>query len=159
MSESTKTVNPIPPDFGAVTPYLAINDVDQAIEFYCQVFGAKKWLRLPAPDGSVAHAEVKIGQGIVMLAPEDPRYNASPKTLGKTTVILAVYVDDVDAVVAKAVAAGSKIIFPVKDQFYGDRSGRIEDPFGYHWMVATHKEDVDPQEMERRLAALMKQSS
>ena len=149
-------VNPIPPGFHSVAPMLGIRDAAAAIEFYKRAFGAVETLRRADPSGKIAHAEIKIGDSIVMMGEENPQYNASPQTLGNSSVILALFVPDVDAVVSRAVAAGAKVVIPVKDQFYGDRSGRIVDPFGHIWVVSTHKEDVSPQEMQKRFADMMK---
>jgi PhnB protein len=151
-------VKPIPEGYEAVTPYLVVNDAAGAIEFYKQALGATEMFRMAGPDGRVGHAEIKIGRGIVMLADEFPQMGAtSPKTLGGSPVGLLVYVDDVDAVAARVVAAGAKTLRPVQDQFYGDRSGTFEDPYGHKWTISTHKEDVPPDEMRRRSEAFMKQ--
>ena len=140
----------------AVMPYLGVRDAAAAIEFYKQAFGAVEKERLTAPDGSVAHAGIEIGGSMLMLAEENPEWgNLSPSTLGGTTVRLHLYVDDVDTVFARAVELGANERFPLADQFYGDRSGRIEDPFGHQWILATRKEDVPREEMERRFAAMM----
>lgn len=144
----------IPDGFSGVTPMLAIKGAANAIEFYKKAFGAVELFRLTAPDGTIAHAEFKIGSAVVMLAEENPQYNTSPATLGGTSVLLSLYVPDVDAFAARAVAAGAKLVFPINNQFYGDRSGRIADPFGYLWMVATHIEDVSPEEMQKRFAKM-----
>jgi PhnB protein len=142
-------VSHIPAGFPAVTPYLMINGAASAVEFYKQVFGATEVMCLTGPDGKIAHAEIKIGDSLIMLADESlPMGNRSPQTLGGTPAYLALYVADVDAVVQSAVAAGAKLLIPVADQFYGDRSGRLADPFGHVWLIATHKEDVSPEEMQ-----------
>lgn len=144
-------VNPIPEGYHALTPYLILSDATKAIAFYCEAFGATELCRMPTPDGKVGHAELQIGDSRLMLADECEAWHArSPLTIGDTGVYLALYVEDVDAVVGKAVAAGSKVLMEVKDQFYGDRSGTLVDPFGHKWTVATHIEDVSPEEMERR---------
>ncbi len=149
------STQPIPAGFHAVTPYLMIKGAASAIEFYKNVFGAAEIMRLAGPDGTIMHAEVKIGDSIVMLAEESiERGNRSPVTLGGTGAYVALYVPDVDAVARKAVAAGAKLLIPVADQFYGDRSGRLEDPFGHIWLIATHKEDVSPEEMQKRFEAI-----
>jgi PhnB protein len=146
-------VKPIPDEFPRVTPYLCVEGAAAAIDFYTSVFGAKERVRMPAPDGRLGHAEVQIGDSVVMLADEWPDMGArGPKSIGGTPVMLMVYVEDVDDVVAKAVATGAKELRPVENRFYGDRSGEIEDPFGHRWTVATHIEDVPPDEMERRMA-------
>ena len=154
MSTPQKKVDPIPAQYPGVTPYLSVNDAASAIDFYKKGFGATEIMRLDGPDGKVGHAEFKIGNALVMLADEFPDYgNLSPKTLGGTAVRLHMYVEDVDAFFEKAVAAGAKVLIPIADQFYGDRSGRLEDPFGHVWIVSTHTEDVSPEEMEKRMEA------
>lgn len=148
-------VKPIPENYHAVTPYLIVNGAAQAIDFYKNVFGAQELMRVPGPNGKVGHAELKIGDSIIMLADEHPEMDAhSPQSVGGTPVSLMIYVEDVDHVFKKALAAGAKESRPVKDQFYGDRSGILTDPFGHKWSVATHIEDVSPEEMQRRMAAL-----
>lgn len=149
-----KPVSPVPAGYHVVTPYLVLDGAARAIDFYRQVFGATELLRMPAPGGRIGHAELRIGDAVVMLADESPEQGfRGPRAHGGSPVSLLVYVPDVDATVAKAVAAGAKLTRPVKDQFYGDRSGNLEDPFGHQWTVATHVEDVSPEEMERRMAA------
>jgi PhnB protein len=148
-------VQAIPTGYASVTPYLIVRDAARALEFYKKAFGATELMRFPAPGGRVGHAEIKIGEGIVMLADESPEMgHKSPQTIGGTPVSLMFYVTDVDARFAKALAAGGVVMNPLKDQFYGDRSGTITDPFGHVWTIATHTEDVTPQEMQRRMAAL-----
>jgi len=149
------TVNPIPDGFRGATPMLAVRDAAGAIDFYKRAFGAVEVLRLTDPAGKVAHAEVRVGDALVMLAEENPAFNHSPASLGGSTVIISLYVPDVDAFAARAVAAGATVVFPVKDQFYGDRGGRLQDPYGHLWAVATHVEDVSPEEMQRRFDAMM----
>lgn len=146
-------VKAIPDGFRSVTPYLVVKGGNEAIEFYKQAFGAVERYRLPAPDGKgVGHAEITVGDSIVMLSDEFPEYGKlSPTSTKGTSVTLALYVEDVDAVFAKAIAAGAKVMQPVADKFYGDRSGCIVDPFGHEWTIMTHKEDVSPEEMDRRL--------
>ena len=140
----------------AVMPYLGMRDAAAAIEFYKQAFGAVEKERLSSPDGSVAHAGIEIGGSMIMLAEENREWgNLSPASLGGTTVRLHLYVDDVDTIFARAIELGAKERIPLADQFYGDRSGRIEDPFGHQWIVATRKEDVPREEMERRFTAMM----
>jgi PhnB protein len=152
MSTPQKKVNPIPADYPGITPYLSVKGAADAIEFYKKAFDAMEVMRLPNPDGTLGHAEIKIGSALVMLADEYPDYgNLSPKTLSGSAVRLHVYVEDVDAFFEKAVAAGAKVLIPIADQFYGDRSGRLEDPFGHVWLVSTHVEDVTPEEMNRRM--------
>jgi PhnB protein len=148
-------VQAIPTGYAGVTAYLIIRDATRALEFYKKAFGATELMRFPAPGGKIGHAEIKIGEGVVMLADESPEMgHKSPQTLGDTAVTLMFYVSDVDAQFAKAVAAGGTVKQPLKDQFYGDRSGTITDPFGHIWTIATHKEDVSPEEMQRRMAAM-----
>jgi PhnB protein len=152
MSERVK---PIPEGYEAVTPYLIIKDAAAAIEFYKNAFGATELVRMDGPGGKVGHAEIKIGRSPVMLADEHPEMGIhGPVHYGGTPVHLLLYVEDVDGVVGRAVELGSKLERPVQDQFYGDRSGTIRDPYGHQWTVATHKEDVSPEEMKRRMAAM-----
>ena len=147
-------VKTIPDGYHSVTPYLIISGAAEAIDYYKKAFGATELLRMPAPGGKVGHAEIKIGDSPIMLADEFPEMGyKSPKTLGGSPVSLMIYVADVDTVFDQAIAAGGKLQRPVKDQFYGDRSGTLEDPFGHVWHVATHKEDVSAEEMERRAKA------
>jgi PhnB protein len=147
-------VKPIPEGYHTVTPYLIFNGASEAIEFYERALGATEVLRLADPGGTVHHAEIAIGDSRVMLADEHPEIQAlSPKTIGGSPVTMHVYVEDVDAAVERAVKAGAKLIRPVADQFYGDRTGGIEDPFGYRWYMATHKEDLTMDEIRRRAAA------
>ncbi|HEX5708507.1 MAG TPA: VOC family protein [Pyrinomonadaceae bacterium] len=142
---------PIPEGFHSVTPYLCVSDAARAIEFYKEAFGATEIMRMEAPGGKIGHAEVKIGDCIVMLADEFPEINfRSPQTLGGPSSHFMVYVEDVDAQVERAVAAGAKLTRPVKDEFYGDRTGCVEDPFGHAWYIATHVEDLAPEEIKRR---------
>jgi PhnB protein len=149
------SVNPIPPGYHTVTPYLIVKGAAAAIEFYKVAFGATERFRMEGPGGTVGHAEVQIGDSVVMLADEHPAFGAlGPQTIGGTPVGLAVYVPNVDAVFAAAVAAGAAVKRPLQDQFYGDRSGTFTDPFGHQWTVATHIEDVPPEEMKRRHDAM-----
>ncbi|HEY4162098.1 MAG TPA: VOC family protein [Dongiaceae bacterium] len=148
--------SPVPAGYNSVTAYLIVQDASAAIVYYEQVFGAKEELRMPAPGGKVGHCEMKIGDSKIMLADEFPGMNAvGPKTMGGSPITIMVYVTDVDDVVERAVAHGGRIIRPVKDQFYGDRSGAIEDPQGHIWHVATHVEDVSMKELQRRSEAAM----
>ncbi|HEX6441711.1 MAG TPA: VOC family protein [Stellaceae bacterium] len=148
-------VKPVPDGYPAVTPYLIVTDAAAAIAFYEQVFGAKLRLRLDGPGGKIGHAELEIGDSLIMLADEHPEMGAlSPFTVGGTPVGLHVYVQDADAVAAKAVAAGAALKRPVENQFYGDRLGSIVDPFGHLWQISTHVEDVSPEEIGRRAAAM-----
>lgn len=147
-------VNHVPSGYNTVTPYLIIKGAASAIEFYKKVFGATEVMRMPQPDGRVGHAEMKIGNSHIMLADEFPEMNIrAPESFGGSPVSLMVYVEDVDKVFKKAVDSGSKVIKPLKDQFYGDRSGTFSDPFGHQWTVATHTEDVTPEEMKKRMAS------
>ena len=152
-------VQPIPAGYHSVTPYLAIHGAAEALEFYKKAFGAKEIMRMPGPGGSVGHAEIRIGDSRIMLADEYAAMDfLSPKQRGGTTVTIHLYMKNVDAAVARASAAGAKVTRPVQDQFYGDRSGSLEDPFGHVWHIATHKEDVSVAELKRRAANLAKQS-
>ena len=146
--------NYIPDGYHTATPYLICTGAAHAIEFYKQAFGATELMSLPGPAGKVMHAEIQIGNSRIMLADEFPEMDArSPQTIGGTPVGLCLYVQDSDAVFARAVSAGAKVLRPVEDQFYGDRSGTVADPFGHKWTIATHKEDVEPAEIARRAAA------
>ncbi|MFN2515263.1 MAG: VOC family protein [Pyrinomonadaceae bacterium] len=147
-------VKPIPEGYHSVTPYLIIKGAADAIEFYKKAFGATELFRMPQPDGKVGHAEIKIGDSPIMLSDEHPELGyTGPTTIGGTPVSLMIYVDDVDTVFKRAIAEGAEQQKPVQDQFYGDRSGTLKDPFGHIWTVATHKEDVTPEEMDKRMAA------
>jgi PhnB protein len=147
-------VKPIPDGYHSVTPYLIFSGASDAIAFYKKALGASEVLRIGGPDGRVGHAELQIGGSRIMLADEHPEIGAlSPKTIGGSPVSIHLYVEDVDAAVARAVAAGAKLIRPVADQFYGDRTGGIEDPFGYRWYIGTHKEDLTADEINRRASA------
>jgi PhnB protein len=152
-------VDPVPEQYGSVTPSLTVSPCADAIEFYVRAFAAVETApRMTGPDGRVAHAEIRIGDAIVMLsdeAPESP--TRSPRTAGATTAVMFIYTDEVDAMWERAVAAGAKQIFPLELQFYGDKGGRIEDPFGHQWGLAQHVEDVSPEEMERRAAHYLSQ--
>jgi PhnB protein len=147
-------VKPIPEGYHSVTPYLIVKGAARALEFYERAFGAVELTRIDHHDGRLGHAEIKIGDSHVMLADEFPEMGArSAHAIGGSPISLVVYVNDVDAVVPRAVAAGAKLSRPIADQFYGDRMGTIEDPFGLTWHVATHVEDVAPDELQRRAAA------
>ena len=149
---------PIPEGYHTATPYLIIKDAARAIEFYKKAFGATEMMRFAQPDGKIGHAEIKIGDSHIMLADEFPEMGArSPQSLGGSPVSILLYVPDVDARFRQALAAGAKEMRPVKDQFYGDRSGTLTDPFGHVWTLATHKEDVSPEEVNRRFETFMKQ--
>jgi PhnB protein len=150
-------VHYIPMGYNSVTPYLVVKGAAKAIEYYKKVFGATVHLRMDGPDGQVGHAELQIGDSRIMLADENPKMGyRSAETIGASPVSLYVYLPDCDKVVEKAVAEGAKILKPVEDQFYGDRSGFIQDPFGHLWGIATHKEDVSPQEFEERARKMIK---
>jgi PhnB protein len=147
---------PIPEGYPEVTPYLHVDGGEAAIDFYSKVLGAKERMRMPSPGGKIGHAELEIGNSLIMLADEFPdRGVLGPKSVGGTPVTISVYVEDVDAVFDRAIEEGAASLRPVEDQFYGDRTGSFEDPFGHHWSVATHVEDVPPAEMEKRAAEAM----
>ena len=153
------SVKPIPDGYHSVTPYLICQGAAAAIDFYKSAFGAIELFRLPMPDGKVGHAEIKIGNSPIMLADEFPNMGFnSPTTLKGTPVSLMIYVEDCDAMFAKAIELGATVIKPLQDQFYGDRSGCLADPFGHVWTIATHKEDISPEELARRSEAFGKQS-
>jgi PhnB protein len=141
--------------YPTVMPYLCVDGADDAIAFYTEVLGARERMRMPGPDGRIGHAELEIGDGLVMLADEWPEGGfVSPKTVGGTSVAITVYVDDADAVYERAVARGADGVRPVELAFYGDRAGTFLDPWGHRWDVHTHVEDVSPEEMARRAAEL-----
>jgi len=145
-------VKPIPEGYHSLTPYLIVNGAADAMEYYKKAFGAVELFRMEH-EGKIGHAEMKIGDSPFMLGDENEQYKG-PKSIGGTPVSLMIYVDDVDTIYPQAIAAGGTEIKALQDQFYGDRSGTLQDPFGHVWNVATHKEDVAPDEMERRLAAM-----
>ncbi len=146
-------LKPIPDGYPQVTPYLIVDGANEAIEFYSKVFGAQERMRMDGPDGKVGHAELQLGSGLIMLADPNPDMGIrDPKAIGGTPVTISLYVEDVDSVFGKAIEAGATASRPVEDQFYGDRSGQFEDPFGHKWSVASHVEDVPPEEMEKRAA-------
>lgn len=148
---------PLPQGYHHITPYLIIKGAAAAMDFYKDVFGATEIMRMPQPNGRIGHAEMKMGDSFIMLADENPEMDiVSPTTLGNSTVGILLYVDDADATFNKAVSRGAKVNRPMADQFYGDRSGTVIDPFGHKWTIATHVEDVSPEEMERRMTALKK---
>ena len=154
------SVKAIPDGYHNVTPYLFVKGAVGAIDFYKKVFGATEIMRMAGPTGKIMHAEVKIGDSIVMLADENLQTGVmSPQTIGGYSVGLHVYVENVDAVIQKAVENGAKPLRSIKDQFYGDRSGSVLDPFGHMWSVATHVEDVSPEEMRKRMTAAMSQAA
>jgi PhnB protein len=147
----------VPDGYHSVTPYLIVDGGAKAIDFYKRVFHATERMRMPSPGGKVGHAELNIGDATIMLADEHPEMGArAPGAFGGAAVSIMLYVDDVDATVKTAVAEGAKILQPVQDKFYGDRTGTIEDPFGHLWHVGTHKEDVPEDELRRRAAAMAK---
>ncbi len=149
-------VKPIPDGYPQVTPYLICDDASAAIDFYRDVLGATERMRMPAPDGKIGHAELELGNSLIMLADEYPEMGQrGAKTIGGSPVTISVYVEDVDSVFDRAVKAGANVLRPVENQFYGDRSGQFEDPYGHRWNVASHVEDVPPDEMERRVAEAM----
>ncbi|HEX8131109.1 MAG TPA: VOC family protein [Pyrinomonadaceae bacterium] len=149
------TTKHIPEGYHSITPYLHITGAARAIEFYKEIFGATEVMRIDAPGGKIGHAEIKIGDSHIMLADEFPEMDVrSPQSFGGSPVGLLLYVEDVDAVAERAVAAGAKLQSPLEDKFYGDRMGKLVDPFGHIWAIATHKEDVSPEEMAERMAAL-----
>ena len=148
------TVKPVPDGYHTLTPYLIVNGGARALEFYAKAFGARELFRMPAPGNKIGHAEMQIGDSRFMLADEHPEQgHRGPSSYGGSPVGLMIYVPDVDAVARQAVAAGATVLQPVKDQFYGDRSGTFKDPFGHTWTIATHTEDLSPEEMERRAKA------
>jgi PhnB protein len=150
-------VKAIPDGYHAVTPYLIVKGAARAIDFYVTAFGASELMRMPGPNGTVMHAEIKIGDSVIMLADEPAGGTAkSPLAMGGTSVSLMIYVDEVDKVFGRALGLGAKEARAVQDQFYGDRSGNLTDPFGHVWTIATHQEDVSPEEIERRMAAMGK---
>ena len=147
--------SPVPEGYPRVMPYLIVDGAAKAIDFYCSVLGATERMRMPGPGDKVMHAELEIGDSVIMLADEAPEMNArSPRSVGGTPVSLYVYVDDVDSVFERAVEGGAKPLQAVEDKFYGDRSGQFEDPFGHQWGVSTHVEDVPPDEMSKRMEAM-----
>ena len=148
-------VKPVPAGRPVLAPYLVVKGAAKAIEFYAKAFGARELFRLTEPQGKVGHAELAIGDALFMLADEYPDFGAlSPASVGGTPVSIHLYVDDVDRTVERAAAAGATVLRAVKDEFYGDRTGMIADPFGHKWHVASHKEDVSPAEMQKRWSAM-----
>ena len=149
-------VQPIPDGYNTVSPYLAVDDAERAIEYYKKAFGAEETVRMNGPDGKIGHAELKIGDSHLMLSDPFPQSSTKPPTeLGGTSVSIFMYVEDVDAVVQKAVDQGATVTMEVEDQFWGDRFGSITDPFGHNWSIATHIEDLTPEEIEERGKAAM----
>lgn len=153
-------VKPIPDGYPRVTPALYVDGAAEAIEFYVAVLGATERMRMHTPDGRVAHAELEVGDSLIMLADEMPGMGVlSPTSVGGSPVALNIYVEDVDTVFQQALDAGATELRPVQDQFYGDRSGQLEDPFGHRWSIATHVEDVSEEEMAERAGAAMAEMS
>ncbi|MFN2469032.1 MAG: VOC family protein [Gaiellaceae bacterium] len=152
---------PIPEGYHSITPSLAVDDAAEAIDFYKQAFGARERMRMPGPDGKIAHAELQIGDSVLMLSDPMPQSSIrTPKQLGGSPVGIFLYVEDVDAVVERAIEAGATLTMEVDDMFWGDRFGTVSDPFGHAWQIATHKEDLSPEEiMERGKAAMAAMSS
>jgi len=152
-----QNVKPIPPGFHTVTPSLVLKDAARAIEFYKKAFGAEEVMRMPGPGGrGVMHAEIRIGDSTIFLGDEWPGYDCkSPESLGGSSGALHLYVADVDAAVKRAIAAGAKETMPIADMFWGDRYGKVQDPFGHTWGLATHTEDLSPEEIDRRAQAFM----
>lgn len=149
----TDKVNPIPEDYRGATPYLNVKDGNRAIEFYKKAFGASEVTRIPRKDGKLGHGELRIGEALIMLRDEIPEMNfLSPQSIGGTPIQILIYVNDVDALVKQAEAAGAKVITPATEQFHGDRMVVLEDPFGYSWFFATHIEDLSPEEKKKRAA-------
>jgi len=146
-----------PNGYNAVIPALAFRGADAAIKWYGSVLGTTEKMRLSMPDGSIAHAEISLGDSVIMVSEENPQYNKSPKTLNGNSINLFIYVPDVDSVIKKATDNGAKLLMPATDQFYGDRSGRIEDPFGYIWIISTHVKDVSEEEMKKAMNEMMAQ--
>lgn len=147
---------PIPQGFRTVTPYLTLNDAARALDFYKRAFGAQEVVRMDAPGGKIGHAEIKIGDSLIMLGDEMPGSGCrSPQSLGGTTSGVMLYVENVDAAFNQAVSAGAQVESPLADMFWGDRYGRLKDPFGHSWSIATHKEDVAPAEMAKRMQEAM----
>ena len=151
-------VKPVPEGLHTVTPRMFVRGAAQAIEFYKQAFSATELERHADPSGKIVNADIRIGDSVISLAEESPEWgNHSPQSLGGATTIMTLNVEDADAVWNQAVSAGAKVIFPIQDQFYGYRQGRLEDPFGHLWIISTQIEDVSPEELNRRMEAWMKQ--
>ena len=153
-------VKPIPEGYHSITPYLVIKGASEAIDYYKRVFGATERMRMDAPGGTIGHAELQIGDSVLMLADEHPQQGfRGPGAFGGTPVSVLLYVENVDDVWKRALQAGAKELKPLENQFYGDRMGTLEDPFGHVWSLATHVEDVSPEEMARRSEEMMKQQA
>jgi len=149
---ATKATRPIPEGYHTVTPHLTVRDAAGAIEFYKKAFGAEECFRMPSPDGKIMHAEIRIGDSAVMINDEMPDFaKNSPQSIGGSPVTLHLYVSDADAFFARATREGAKVDMPLMDAFWGDRYGKLEDPFGHKWSVATHKEDLTPEEIGQRM--------
>ena len=150
-------VKPVPDGYRSVTPYLFVRGASDALAFYARAFNARERMRIPGPGGRLAHAEIEIGDSVIMLSDESPEMSAlGPQSLGGTSFSVMIYVEDVDAMYQQAIAAGAKALHAVQTQFYGDRSGSVIDPFGHQWYLATHVEDVSPEEVFKRMDAMMK---
>ncbi|MDD5577710.1 MAG: VOC family protein [Methylobacter sp.] len=149
----TANVKPIPDGYHTLTPYLTIRGASDALEFYKKAFGASEILRLNTPDGKIGHAQFKIGDSMFMLSDENQGCSSSPEALGGSPVTLHLYVTDADATFSNAIKAGAKEAMPLENQFWGDRMGKVVDPYGHQWLIATHIEDVDPSEFESRMKA------
>ena len=153
-------VKPIPDGYPQVTPYLHVDNAAEAMDFYMKVFGATERMRMAGPSNTIVHAELELGDSLIMLSDEAPDMGIrSPKAVGGTPVTISLYVENVDVVFDQAISAGAKSVSPVEDQFYGDRSGQFEDPWGHRWSVASHVEDVPPEEMGKRAAEAMNNQS
>jgi PhnB protein len=158
--ETIMATKAIPDGYHSVTPYLIIKGAAAAIDFYKRAFGATELMRMASPDGRIGHAEIKIGDSAIMLADEHPQMGyRSPQSLGGAGVSMMVYVERVDDVFKRTVEMGAKELQPVQDQFYGDRSGTLQDPFGHTWTIATHMEDIPPEEMRRRAEKFMQKAN
>jgi uncharacterized glyoxalase superfamily protein PhnB len=150
---ATKTTDPIPSGMHTVTPHLICAGAGEAIDFYKKAFGASELSRMPGPDGKVMHASIRIGDSVIMLNDENPQWGAlGPKALKGSPVTIHLYVEDADAMFNQAVRAGAKVTMPLDDMFWGDRYGKVEDPYGHQWSIATHTRDVTPQEMQKAMA-------
>ncbi len=148
-------VKPVPDDRPTVIPYLTVDGAAEALEFYVSALGAEERARIPGPGGKIMHSEVAFGDGCVMVSDAFPEWGSNgPRAIGGTPVTISIYVEDVDATIARAAEAGAKVLSPPENQFWGDRSGTIEDPFGHHWHIGTHVEDVSLEELGRRAAAM-----
>jgi uncharacterized glyoxalase superfamily protein PhnB len=155
-AKSARRVQPIPAGYHTVTPYIVCRDASSAIEFYKRAFGAREKVRMPGPGGKVMHAEIKVGDSMVMLCDEMPEMGTvSPAVLGGSPASILLYVKNVDAAVDKATSAGATVTMPVQDMFWGDRYGKVKDPFGHEWQIATHKEDLTAKQMATRMQAAM----